>query len=373
MVAEAGTAAGVGAGTHPLRVLVLWTQMSGYLDACLVSLAARDVEVRVAYRHPSGDAPFDPSAFASLNGGYGWVDEPDPLELAALVEDHQPDALLVGGWSQGAYRELAGTLSGRCLRVLCFDNQWLARPRQFAGVATSRRLLRPNFDVVFVPGDTQARFARLLGYGDDLQLHGLYCADHERFAAVATDRSTTNTFGFVGRLVPEKGVDVLASAYRSYRSSVADPWPLVVAGVGPLESELRHVPGVELRGFLQPDDLPSLLTEFGALTLPSRFEPWGVVLHEAAAAGLPLIATGACGAASRLLLDGYNGLRVRAGSESSLAKALQRFASYPAADRAAMGKASESLALQYTPQRWAHYVHERIAGYGASWGHSPTL
>ena len=72
----------------------------------------------------------------------------------------------------------------------------------------------------------------------------------------------------------------------------------------------RHlvgVHGVEMLGFVQPDDLPAVLERAGCLVLPSRFEPWGVVVHEAAAAGLPIVCTPVCGAATRLVLDGYNG------------------------------------------------------------------
>lgn len=363
--------------TRDLRVLVLWVQLSGYLDACLRALGARDgISVRVAYQRPSSSAPFDLDRFASARGGYGWHDAPDPEELRSLVEQYRPDAVLVSSWSQPAYLALARELAGRALRVVCFDNQWAARPRQLLGVATSRRHLQPSFDVAFFPGAGQARFARYLGFPDRLQLHGLYCGDHDRFSAVCPPAGTNRAkrFLFVGRLVEEKGVDVLAEAYARYRASTpGEPWPLEVAGVGPLEGRLSGIPGVELRGFLQPDDLPAVFAGAGCLVLPSRFEPWGVVVHEAAAAGLPVIATQACGAASRLVLDGYNGLLAEPGHVGSLTTALTRMSGYGDERLRAMGEASASLARQYTPTRWADYLVERLRGFGARWGHPPVL
>jgi glycosyltransferase involved in cell wall biosynthesis len=283
--------------------------------------------------------------------------------------------VVVCGWTWPEYRRAAGSLAGRALRVLCLDNQWMGTPHQLLGAAASRHYLRPNYDVVFFPGDSQARFARRMGYGDHRHLYGLYCADYNRFAAVVPPggRDPLRSFGFVGRLVEDKGVDVLAEAYQRYRRAVTDPWPLLVAGTGPLASVLHDQPGIDVRGFLQPDDLPGFFAEAGAFVLPSRFEPWGVAVHEAAAAGLPIITTPAAGAASRLLLDGYNGLLIPADDVDALAEALERFSGYDDERRRQMSAASSNLAQQFTPRRWATYVAERLRGYGARWGHAPSL
>jgi glycosyltransferase involved in cell wall biosynthesis len=132
-----------------------------------------------------------------------------------------------------------------------------------------------------------------------------------------------------------------------------------VAGAGPLAAVLRGTTGVEVLDFVQPAELPGLMASCGCFVLPSRFEPWGVVLHEAAAAGLPLIATSACGAATRLLQDGYNGVLVAPGQVASLADAMSAVASSPQGRLAEMSAASVSLSRQFTPERWAAYTVER--------------
>jgi glycosyltransferase involved in cell wall biosynthesis len=109
-------------------------------------------------------------------------------------------------------------------------------------------------------------------------------------------------------------------------------------------------------GFVQPDELPGLLARAGCLVLPSRFEPWGVVVHEATAAGLPVVCTSVCGAASRLVLDGYNGAVVSPGDAEALARALLRMSEADAGTRRAMSQASRSLARQFTPERWAAHL-----------------
>jgi glycosyltransferase involved in cell wall biosynthesis len=239
------------------------------------------------------------------------------------------------------------------------DNQWWATPKQILGVGTSPVLVRPAYDAAFVPGERSADFARRLGFPDERIIRGIYSCDHPRFDAVAEargDAAPAPAFAFVGRLVVEKGIDVLAQGYRRYRQLTTDPWPLLVGGVGPESRELAELPGVDILGFVQPDDLPHLLARAGCLVLPSRFEPWGVVVHEATTAGLPVVCTSVCGAASRLVLDGYNGAVVSPGDADALARALLRISTAGPSTLRAMSVASRSLARQFTPERWATHL-----------------
>ncbi len=58
----------------------------------------------------------------------------------------------------------------------------------------------------------------------------------------------------------------MALAYEKYHAKVENPWPLIVCGVGPLESLLINKPGIEVKGFVQPSDLQKLMRNAG---LPS--------------------------------------------------------------------------------------------------------
>jgi glycosyltransferase involved in cell wall biosynthesis len=349
--------------TDPLRIAVLWKQLSGYWDTSMTTLAERsDVAVWMAYRRALPNAPFDDSAFESARDAYGWDGRPGRRRLRRHLEDFHPDVIMVSSWDIDDYRREARRWSGRAVRVLCMDNQWLATPKQHLGVATSRLYVRPAFDVAYMPGDTQGEFARRLGYPTDLQLRGLYCGDQPRFErAGGSRRDVPRRFLFVGRLIEEKGVDVLADAFCSYREEAGeDAWTLTLAGAGPFGAELRGITGVEVLDFVQPADLPALMGAAGCFVLPSRFEPWGVVMHEATAAGLPVIATAACGASTRLLQDGYNGRLVATGDADALARAMSAVASVSEDELVAMGDASRNLSRQFTPKRWADYTIERL-------------
>ena len=152
----------------------------------------------------------------------------------------------------------------------------------------------------------------------------------------------------MGRLSPEKGVDVLLKAFDG---------DLVIAGSGPEEARLRSLasPQVRFLGHVDRDELPRWYAAADVLALPSLSEPWGMPLNEGAAAGLPLVATDAVGAAHDLIEDGVNGFRVPAGDVEALRAALRRLADDEPFRRAA-GARSRELAERFTPEAWADAV-----------------
>jgi glycosyltransferase involved in cell wall biosynthesis len=334
--------------------------MSGYAGACFGALRDAGAEVLLVHRAATRDAPYEDSGIEVGVDTERWVAKPAERALRRRVEAFAPDVLLLCSWDVGAYRRIGRAMAGRTLRVLFMDNPWRGTAKQWAGRLSSPLVVRPMCDAAFLPGERAADFALRLGIPSDRILRGAYTCDHDRFAAVARSRTAgpEHAFAFVGRLVADKGVDVLAEAYREYRAASADPWPLTVCGTGPQAALLAGIPGVDVRGFVQPADLPAVFAGAGCLVLPSRFEPWGVVVHEAAAAGLAVIASTACEASTRLVVDGYNGAVVPPSDPGALALAMARVAG---GDLAAMGAASSELARQFTPARWAAYFLERAA------------
>jgi glycosyltransferase involved in cell wall biosynthesis len=345
-----------------VRVVILWQRLSGYAHASFAALSDLGVDVRVVHRANDAEAPFDPAAVTERLPTTSWLGAPDDRLVESVLADAQPHAILMTSWHPPAYRRALRRRRGRTLRILCMDNQWSGTPKQRLGVISASILIRPTFDAVFVASDRGSDFARRFGFTNERILRGLYTCDHDRFAAVADARgeaAPAPAFVFVGRLVASKGVDVLAEGYRRYRRMVDDPWPLLVSGAGEGAAALAGVGGVDMLGFVQPDDMPDLLQRAGCLVLPSRFEPWGVVVHEAAAAGLAVVCTSMCGAASRLVLDGYNGSVVEPGDPDALARALARISCSSDHERRAMSAASRGLAAQFTPARWAQLVLTR--------------
>jgi glycosyltransferase involved in cell wall biosynthesis len=129
------------------------------------------------------------------------------------------------------------------------------------------------------------------------------------------------------RLVPAKGLDQLIGQFLE--NGFGDKgWTYVIAGVGPLEAELkdqvaRYEAGaggkaavnsgssVVFVGFQQPSENLALMAHAEILGLPSRYEPHGIVVAEAMAAGTPVLASDVVGAAKDLVTSGLSGLIFR--------------------------------------------------------------
>lgn len=132
---------------------------------------------------------------------------------------------------------------------------------------------------------------------------------------------------FCGRLVPVKRVDTLLEAFERIAEFRPD-WDLVIAGDGPLRQALEARVAESARsrikwlGFLQFDELAACYHSCDLLAMPSEYEPWGLVINEAVAAGLPVVAAEGVGAAVELVRHGTNGFLVPARDVGALRDAL---------------------------------------------------
>jgi phosphatidylinositol alpha 1,6-mannosyltransferase len=137
------------------------------------------------------------------------------------------------------------------------------------------------------------------------------------------------TFLHVSRLAPEKGTDIVVAAYkRACQILPPDSTRLVIAGEGPAEAALRAAapPHAIFLGFVdRATELPGLYASCDAFCFASLTETLGLVILEAMACGLPVLATPAGGVADHLR-DGVNGLAFPARSADALAQAMVRVA-----------------------------------------------
>jgi len=350
-----------------VKVAVLWTRLSGYLNACLKELAGReDVKLFVSHRAPDESAPFDESQFGWIDNRFMWRTQCDFESLDSRVHEFAPDIMVLPSWHIPSYRRIAKEYTGKSWRVMAMDNPWLGTLRQRLGVLIAPYYVQRMADAVWLPGERQAVFARKLGFSERRILRGLYSCDQSEFAQkhierVASARPVPHSFLFAGRFVTAKGVDVLGEAYRLYRSKCADPWPLMCCGTGPMQRILEGIPGIQIEGFVQPGQMPSKFAVAGCFVLPSKSEPWGLVIHEAVSAGLIVLASESVGAAVHLVQPNYNGFIFGREDVEGLAALLSRVSSATDTQLDAMSQASHALSKQYSPSLWADTLLESFA------------
>ena len=134
---------------------------------------------------------------------------------------------------------------------------------------------------------------------------------------------------FVGRLVHQKGLDVLFRALSPLKDY--GDWTLTIAGEGPLKEDLvRAAQGLRLndrivfRGWLEKDRLPAVYQNADMFVLPSRDEGMPNAMLEAMAAGMAVIGSRVAGI-EEVIQDGKNGLLVRPDDAGGLTDALRTF------------------------------------------------
>ena len=349
-----------------MRLAILWKGPSGYMNASVDALSKRlgaDLLYLVYGSHSgapySSELPLHRPAYVLNNAS---------KSVAQYLDEFQPDVLLVSGWDAREFMKAVRAWQKRAVCLLFMDNQWLRKPKQVLGIATRRLFVRKLFQGAFVPGERQVQFARMLGFEPSRIIEGGYSCDVKAFAppfGTDANRTKERTFLMCNRLVESKGVADLIDAYGRYRAMADDPWDLVVCGTGPMASAFAGLPGVQMRGFVQPDQLPEEFRRAGALVLASHFEPWGVVVHEAATAGLPVICTGAVGAGVHLVADGASGYVVPTGDVLLLAGAMLKLSNLLAEQRQEMSSVSLGLAESFNNERWATNLLELCARVGA--------
>ncbi len=205
-----------------------------------------------------------------------------------------------------------------------------------------------------------AQVCRAKGFAGDMPVIPQFGVDETRFRPVARSAQQNGAFtiGYAGRLVQEKGVDVLLRAV----AGLPDHARLVIVGAGPERAALERLSiALGLAGrviFQSPSpstEMPQVYARFDALVLPSRAqanwkEQFGRVLIEAMACGVPVIGS-TCGEIPNVI--GEAGLIFAENDAEALRAQLARLIEWPMlrADLAQRGR--ERVMARYTMRRIA--------------------
>lgn len=359
-----------------MRIVWLIQGIDTRLNSCFRELSELGDEQLIVRPVTMSNTAYDDAGFCAYADTLVWEQPPSAERLIGNVSDFAPDVVVMNSWTwPGSYRSVMKNQRPPVLRVLTMDNTWHATPRQWLGRLTHRLYLDSVFDCVMVASDRTEWFAHRLGFAPQHVIRGVNTADTPVFDGgprSGGELAAHQSFLFAGRLVGDKAIDVLASAYQQYRNSTEDPWQLHVVGIGPLRNLIEGLPGVTMHGFVQPQQLARLMRSVSCFVLPSRYEPYGLVVHEAATSGLPLLVTEVAGAVPGLLQDGCNGWVVAAGDPTLWCEAMLRMSEAGPARLEEMSNLSRDLSRRLSPQSWARNVHDELWRRVASRSSAPS-
>ncbi|RYD51133.1 MAG: glycosyltransferase [Sphingobacteriales bacterium] len=337
-----------------MRILFLYAEVTGYLMACLQSLQ----------RHPEVSAVAVYQGLSLPENDYQLVDSDVDLrdathqsaaELWPAVAEFKPDVVFVSGWMFRKYHILAKKLrkTGATL-VIGNDTPWYGSLRQWAGAISSPWWITNTYQYMWVPGISQYEFARRLGFPKKRIATGLLSADADAFSGIRPKApKPVKTLLAVGSFLPNKGMHRLYQAFSKLLEEGLTGWDLHLVGSGPLYDSLTPTAQIRLTHFQQPGMIPELYRQADAFALASLKESWGVVIHEAACAGLPLLVTQTAGATADLVHNGYNGFVFDPHQEADLLQAMRTMLSQPEETLRRMGERSKQLSQIQHPDLWA--------------------
>ena len=233
--------------------------------------------------------------------------------LWSALNKASPQVIICGGYNYAASWEalLWARRHGVAFVLWSESNGQDARQGR-AWVEFLKTYFLRHCDRFVVPGKASFEYLRSLGSPEASILTAPNAVDNSWFATQAENtRAHAAEFReklglpsrfilFVGRLVPEKGIFDLLEAYAKLESGVRSEVGLVFAGDGVSKEKLaqqakRISPGtVCFPGFAQREDLVALYALAETLVLPTHSEPWGLVVNEAMACGLPIIVSERC-------------------------------------------------------------------------------
>jgi len=299
--------------------------------------------------------------------------------VSAALQARNPEVILGGGYNYLAMWQAQRWARQRGVPFLLWSESNIVDARRnFPWVeAAKRRFVRACHGYV-VPGTSAAAYLQTFNVARDKIFVAPNAVDVEHFSKGAMQArlypNLRQSLGlppryllYVGRFVRAKGVLDLLTAYATLPEGTRQDVGLVLAGGGEVFDELvrrsREIqPGVVVfPGFLQRDQLPAFYALAEALVFPTHSDPWGLVVNEALACGLPVIVSNVAGCVADLVQDGENGRVVRAGDAEGLSQAMEQLLNARELAKQ-MGHSSLEISSRFTPHVWAEGVVRALAG-----------
>ena len=339
-----------------VKYLLVWDRMGDYHVARWRAL-----------QRQLGAAQVLAADLAGADNLYGWVPawEGDPQyrrlsqtpaqqsdvwarvsAFAQVVRTEGITHVALAGYGRAEYVLMALWARLHGCRVTLFAESWYPASSRLKDVLKGRLVsaLAPTFLVSGVRA--HRHFTQRLGIGANRLAIGYSVVDNTHFAAGA-NAVKSKTVLCVARFAPEKNLERLVEAF-ALSALPALGYRLQLVGGGPLRPALealaRRYPWLLLQNWVSYAELPALYGAAEAFVLPSLFEPWGLVVNEALAAGLPVAASTAVGALPDLLGEETT-FQFDPEDISAMARTLERLVTAP--------PAADGRIHRFTPDTWA--------------------
>ena len=302
------------------------------------------------------------------------------------LDQLRPAAMAIAGW---------GTVDARACLAWCNKNNARAIVMSETRAADGQRVwwkewvksrIVRQFVGALCGGESHRNYLVELGIPKNRIEFGYNIVDNDFFKPSSNNLKTEPFFLASNRFISRKNLVRLIQAYAKYAKSFQGAegtsiWPLVLLGDGELRGELMQhsselgltiveydeaqdlkrnsykfkTPAdggaVVFTGFRQIQELPEFYARAGAFIHPALEEPWGLVINEAMASGLPVLSSNNVGAAEELVIDGDTGSLFDPENIDEMARAMAEMSEMSTDERMAMGRRAMQRLERLAPKR----------------------
>lgn len=279
--------------------------------------------------------------------------------LFRIFNEYQPDVLNITGYFDWAQVLLMFYARRKGVKVVISSESSSVDHNRSGWKETIKKVIVGRANAFFCFGKTSAEYLESLGVVKSaIKVRNAAVIDEQVIRQRYDDakkelgnnaNAVSKKFVYVGRLAPEKNLNTLMLAFAQTLKKTGSDWQLLFVGGGPEKDNLEQLAAdsgiagkVIFAGGFPWYQVPGWLAQSDVLVLPSKSEPWGLVVNEAMVCGLPVIVSETCGCADDLVRDGVNGFTFDHMQQADLERHLTWFVKNP--DRIA-GMGQESLKL----------------------------
>lgn len=301
-------------------------------------------------------------------------------QLMQRFDQIQPEVVVAGAFAFPPGAAAIRWALSRGRGCVMFDDVRRRDVARTCVVDMVKRCFYRNLDALLVPAESHEADFLAWGVPAVRIFYGVDVVDNDFFRQSAQCQSAQDQpaaapsagspfFLGVGRHIRRKNWEGLLRACHTYVKQAGEqPWSLVLIGNGPERAHLEavcHSLGlsgiVQFLDFVDQVALRAWYQRAGALILPSFGEPWGLVVNEAMAAGLPVLVSEECGCAQTLVEPDCNGWRFNPRDTDELVQMMVRMSTQPEAQRKAQGQASRRLIDNWGLDRFVDGMMQAIA------------
>jgi glycosyltransferase involved in cell wall biosynthesis len=346
-------------------VLFLFTELSGYILACFNFASENGYNVHVVNYPINSDAPFEiekqekKTLFFHSKKKFNTN-----KKLNDFVLELSPGIIFVSGWMDKQYFKFSTDKNNSFKKILLLDNTWLGSLKQNLWSFLFKNRFKNAFQGVWTPGHEHKTYANKLGFKDVEIQNGFYTCDTNLFNSfylnnhLQKQSNFPKNFLYVGRYDDVKGIRHLWNSFINVVEKNNFNWELWCVGTGKMwDSRVKH-PLIKHFGFVQPDKLIEIVQDAGIYILPSKYEPWGVSLHEMVSLGMPVLISENIGSKIYFFKEKINGMSFSHLKENDLENKIYQMINLSKEELFEMGRESVNLSKKFSLDSWLETLNK---------------